>query len=56
MGPDTRKPVIGEGGGVARNKGADQPAHPHSLTNAFVIPLLLKKIISRPATSEVYTF
>ena len=31
--------------GVANNKGADQPAHPHSLISTFVI-LFLKSIIT----------
>ena len=33
MGLHTGKPVFG------KNKGADQPAHPHSLISAFVIHL-----------------
>ena len=41
--------------GFANNKGADQPAHPHSLASAFVIRLL-ESIISRLATSEVSCF
>ena len=41
--------------GFANNKGADQPAHPHSLISAFVIHLL-KSIISRLATSEISLF
>ena len=36
--------------GVANNTGADQPAHPRSLTNAFVIHFL-ESIISRLAKS-----
>ena len=36
MGLDAIKPVL-EGGGVANNTGADQPARPHSLVSAFVI-------------------
>ena len=43
---------LGEGGGVANNKGTDQPAHPRNLISAFVIPLL-ENIISRLATSEI---
>ena len=31
--------------GFANNKGADQPVHPHSIINAFVIHLM-KRIIS----------
>ena len=38
--------------GFGNNKGADQPAHSHSLISAFVIRLL-KSIISRLATSEI---
>ena len=38
--------------GFANNKGADQPAHPHSLISTFVIRLL-KSIISKLATSEI---
>ena len=37
--------------GFVNNKGADQPAHPCSLTSAFVIRLL-KSIITKFATSE----
>ena len=41
MGLDSRKPVLGGGGGgVANNRGADQPAHPRSLISAFVISFL----------------
>ena len=41
------------GGGVyANNKGADQPAHPRSLTSAFVIRLV-ESILSNLATSEI---
>ena len=38
MGLDARKPVffLWGGGGVANNKGADQPAHPRRLISAFV--------------------
>ena len=39
--------------GLENNKGADQPAHPHSLIRAFVIRLL-ECIISRLATSEIF--
>ena len=39
----------------AKNKGADQPAHPHSLISAFVIRLL-KNIISKLATSKISLF
>ena len=38
--------------GVANNKGADQPALPHSLFSAFVI-CLLETIIFRLAMSEI---
>ena len=38
--------------GVANNKGADQPAHPHSLISACGI-CLLKSIISILASSEI---
>ena len=41
--------------GFANNKGADQPAHPHSLVSAFVIPFL-ESIISRIAMSEISNF
>ena len=41
--------------GCANNKGADQPAHPHSLINVFVIRFL-ESIISRLATSEITIF
>ena len=41
--------------GCANNKGADQPAHPHSLIRAFVTHLL-QSIISRLATSEISIF
>ena len=41
--------------GFANNKGADQPAHPHSLISAVVI-LFLESIISRLATSEISIF
>ena len=36
--------------GFAINKGADQPAHPHSLISAFIISLL-ESIISKVASS-----
>ena len=42
-------------GGVANNKGAEQPAHPHSRISAFVIRLL-ESIISRYATREILIF
>ena len=32
--------------GCANNKGADQPAHPHSLISAFVIHYLESKVAS----------
>ena len=41
--------------GYANNKGADQPAHPHSLISSFVFHLL-ESIISRLATSEISIF
>ena len=41
--------------GLANNKGADQPAHPSCLINAFVIRLL-ESIISKFATSEISIF
>ena len=37
------------------NKGADQPAHLHSLISTFVIRLL-ESIISKLATSEISIF
>ena len=52
MGLDARKPVFG---GFANNTGTDQPAHPHSLINAFVI-CVLECIISKLATSEILIF
>ena len=36
MGLDVTKPDFG----CANNKGADQPAHPHSLISAFVVCVL----------------
>ena len=39
----------------ANNKGADQPAHPHSLIIAFVIRVLVS-IISRFAMSKISIF
>ena len=41
--------------GLAKNKGADQSAHPHSLISTFVIQLL-ERIISRIAKSEISIF
>ena len=41
--------------GFANNKGADQPAHLHSLISTFVIRLL-ESIISKLATSEISLF
>ena len=38
--------------GVANIKGADQPAHPHSLISAFVIRFI-GKYLSRLATSKI---
>ena len=40
----------------ANNTGADQPTHPRSLTSAFVIRILKKKIICKLATGEVSIF
>ena len=51
MGLDVRKPVFG-GGGVANNKGADQPVHTRSLISAYVFRLV-ESIISRLATNEI---
>ena len=34
------KPVFGEGGGGANNKGADQPAHSRRLISAFLFAFL----------------
>ena len=39
---------------ICNNKGADQPAHPHSLISNFVICFL--KAISRLATNETSIF
>ena len=39
----------------ANNKGADQPAHPRSLSSAFVI-CVLESTISKLATSEISIF
>ena len=36
----------------AKNKGADQPAHPHSLISAFVVPCL-DSIISQAKISRL---
>ena len=36
----------------ANNKGADQPAHPHSLTSAFVVPCL-DSIIPLDSIAEI---
>ena len=52
MGLDTRKPVLGGGGGVANNTGADQPAHLHSLISAFFIHVL-ESTISKLSTIEI---
>ena len=43
-----RKPVLP----YANDKGADQPAHPHSLISAFVIHCL-DSMISRVSISEI---
>ena len=40
MGLDTRNPDLV----ACSNKGADQPAHPHSLISAFVVPYLKSKV------------
>ena len=45
----------GGGGGGTNNKGADQPAHSHSVIRAFVIPLL-ESIISRLSMREFLIF
>ena len=39
----------------ANNKGADQPAHPHSMISVFVIHLL-ERVISKLAASEILMF
>ena len=39
MGIDKRNPDL-----IAKNKGADQPAHPRSLISAFIIPYLKSKV------------
>ena len=49
MGLVERKPVFG---GLANNKGADQPTHPGRLISAFVIRFL-NSIISNLATNEI---
>ena len=41
--------------GFANNKGADQPAHPHSLISAFVMRFL-ESMISKLATSKFAKF
>ena len=51
MGLDARKPVVG----VCNNKFADQPAHPRSLINAFVI-LILESVIYKIARSNILIF
>ena len=52
MGLDVKKPSFG---GFANNKGADQPAHPHSLISAFVIRFL-ESMIFKLAASEISIF
>ena len=52
MGLDARKPVFG---GLANNKGADQPTYWRRLISTFVIPFL-ENIISKLATSEISIF
>ena len=47
-----RKPVYG---GLRTTKGADQPAHPHSLISAFVIRFL-ENFICKLATGEISIF
>ena len=49
-----RNPVIG-GGGIAKNKGADQPANPRSQISAFVVRIF-GSMISKLATSEILIF
>ena len=41
--------------GFVNNKGADQPAHPHSLISAFV-NRFFEGIISKLATNEISIF
>ena len=48
-GPRSEKTCLG---GLANNKGADQPAHPHTPIIAFVIRFL-ESNISRFATIEI---
>ena len=55
IGLDLRKPVLGRGGGVANNKGADQPTHPRSLVSAFFIGIL-ECIICKLAAGEISIF
>ena len=38
--------------GLAKNKGVDQPEHPHNLISTFLIHLL-ESVISELATSEI---
>ena len=51
-GPPRKKTCLG---GFGNNTGADQPAHWHSLINAFVIPVL-ESTISKLATSKISFF
>ena len=41
--------------GVVKNTGADQPAHPRSLSSAFVVRFL-KSFICKLATGEISIF
>ena len=51
LGLEARKHVLR----FANNKGADQPAHPHSLISTIVIRFL-ESIVSILATSKVLIF
>ena len=51
-GPQREKPCLW---GFANNTGADQPAHPRSLINAYVIRFL-ESIIDKLATVEISIF
>ena len=47
-----RKPVLP----YANNKGADKPAHPHSLISAFIVRILdsIIPLVSRSKISRLY--